>query len=210
MSGPAGLIGPNAILQLLPAIEKRQGAEAVHRMLARAGIEAVPDGTAMIPESDAARLFRQLRIEMPDRAGEIATEAGRRTADYILANRIPAPAQSVLKWLPPGLAARGLSRAISRNAWTFAGSGQFRAITPWLFEIADNPLIRGEAGTAPLCVWHAAVFERLYRVLVAPEVVCTEVRCAAVTGEGICRFALCRSAAEIVTPRRMAPSRAGA
>lgn len=210
MSGAAGLIGPNAILQLLPVIEKLQGREAASGMLARAGIANVPDGSAMIPEADAAALFRELRIALPDQADEIAAEAGRRTADYILAHRIPALARHALEWLPAGLAARALCRAISRHAWTFAGSGQFRAITPWMFEIADNPMIRGEVGNAPLCAWHAAVFERLYRTLVAPDVVCTEVRCAAVTGEGTCRFALCRGAAVTVIPWRMASLRGGA
>ena len=210
MSGAAGLIGPNAILQLLPVIEKLRGKGTAQAMLARAGIHGVPDGYAMIPEADAAALFRELRIALPDEADAISAEAGWRTADYILANRIPAPARRVLEWLPAALAARALSQAISRHAWTFVGSGRFRTVTPWLFEITDNPMIRGEACHAPLCAWHAAVFERLYRVLVAPDVVCEEVCCAAAAGEGPCRFALCRGAAKSVTPRRMAPSRTAA
>lgn len=210
MSGEAGHIGPNAILQLLPAIGEKRGAEAAGGMLERAGIATVPDGTAMIPESDPARLFRQLRFEMPDEAGVILAEAGRRTADYVIAHRIPSPARRVLEWLPAGLAARALSGSIYRHAWTFAGSGRFRAITPWLFEIADNPMTRSEAATAPLCVWHAAVFERLYRRLVAADVTCTEVRCAAVTGKGSCRFVLLRGANQTATPRRIASARAEA
>ncbi|MEM1431648.1 MAG: V4R domain-containing protein, partial [Pseudomonadota bacterium] len=39
----------------------------------------------------------------------------------------------------------------------------------------------------PLCHWHAAVFERLFRVLVSPESSVTEVACCAM-GAPACRF----------------------
>jgi anaerobic magnesium-protoporphyrin IX monomethyl ester cyclase len=127
----------------------------------------------------------------PARAATLSAQAGTGTADYILAHRIPAPVQTVLRALPPGPSAWILSRAIAKHAWTFAGSGRFRVVTPWCFEIADNPVIRGEAAPAPLCHWHAAVFERLYRVLVSDAVRCRETACAA-CGDPVCRFDLSR------------------
>jgi len=187
-----GLIGPNAILQLLPVLEREGGPERVARMLAGAGVSAVPDGSRMIPEDDAARLHRLLRREAPGAAPALAAEAGRGTADYILAHRIPKPAQRLLKALPPSLAARLLATAIARHAWTFAGSGQFAARDPWRFDIVDNPLVRGETSSVPCCAWHAAVFERLYRVLVARDCRCRETRCGAQPGEGACRFEIVR------------------
>lgn len=182
------LIGPNAILQLIPVIEALGGPERVEAMMARAGVFGLPDGTRMIPEGDAARLHRQLRLEEPDMAPRLAAEAGRRTADYILANRIPGPVRLVLKILPPGPSARALSHAIARHAWTFAGSGEFRVVTPWTFEIRDNPIIRGEISERCLCDWHAGVFARLYAVLVDPSATCREVDCGAKGRGHLCRF----------------------
>lgn len=188
----AGLIGPNAVLQLLPLIERVGGQERVAHMMAEVGLFTIPDGSAMIPEGDAARLHRQLRVEEPQLAPRLAAEAGRRTADYILAHRIPKPVQAVLRCLPASLAAQALSQSIARHSWTFAGSGRFRAFSPWRFEIDDNPLVRGESCSHPLCDWHSAVFARLYEVLVAPDVQCRETSCGAQTG-GACMFSLSRS-----------------
>lgn len=187
---PIGLIGPNAVLQLLPVIERLGGVERVAQMLVRAGLITAPDGTQMIPETDAARLHQLLRQEEPDLAPTLQAEAGRRTADYILANRIPRPVQAALRLLPPRPAARLLSQAIARHAWTFAGSGQFHALDPWTFEIAHNPLIRGEVSTTCLCHWHVAVFARLYGVLVSPRCRCEETCCAAQPGVDRCRFVI--------------------
>lgn len=192
-AGPeAGRIGPNAVLQLLPVVERVGGRQGVDRLMAGAGLASVPDGSQMIPEGDAVSLHRQLRRQEPALAEALAAEAGRGTADYILAHRIPRPAQLLLRALPPRLAAPLLSRSIARHAWTFAGSGRFRAATPWRFEIADNPFVRGESSDTPLCAWHAAVFERLYDVLVAPGCRCLETACGAQGGNGRCRFEIVR------------------
>jgi len=182
------VIGPNAILQLLPQIERIGGEARVAQMLAEAGVLEVPDGSHMIPERDAARLHQVVRRHAPDMAAQLTAEAGRGTADYILAHRIPTVAQRILKALPASLAARSLARAIAKNAWTFAGSGDFRVISPWCFEIAHNPIVQGEHSDLPLCHWHAAVFERLYRVLVHPSARCVETTCCAVGRDATCRF----------------------
>jgi len=188
----AGLIGPNAILQALPVLDDLLGRDGRRHMLSRAGIAEVPDGTEMIPEALAARLHRQIRLDVPEAAARVSVAAGVATADYILANRIPKPAQIVLRILPAGPAARVLSRAIARHAWTFAGSGQFTVRDPWRFEIVNNPLVRGEAAPGCLCHWHAAVFARLYQVLVAPGCTCREVTCGAQGAGARCRFEICK------------------
>lgn len=187
-----GLIGPNAILQLLPVIERWGGASSVAQMLADADLAGAPGGTGMIPEVDAARLHRQLRHTASDHAPRLAAEAGIRTADYILAHRIPKAVQFGLRALPARAAAGMLSGAIRRHAWTFAGSGRFHVLDPWMFEITDNPLIRGETSGTCLCHWHASVFERLYQSLVSPRSRCQEVICGAMKGQGACRFQLWR------------------
>ncbi len=173
-------------------LERHEGAERAAHLLADAGLAGLPDGEHMIPEGDAARLHHRLRLEFPARAPDLARAAGFATGDYILAHRIPRAAQAVLKLLPPPLAARALSTGIARHAWTFAGSGTFRVVDPWTFEIDHNPLIRGEHGPAPLCHWHAAVFERLYARLVHRDVRCVETRCGAQPGSHTCRFEIVR------------------
>ncbi|MBS0560426.1 MAG: bacteriochlorophyll 4-vinyl reductase, partial [Proteobacteria bacterium] len=67
--------------------------------------------------------------------------------------------------------------------------GQFAAAAgkPTVFELRRNPLCAGEHAEAPLCVWHAAVFRRLFQALVSPRATVQESACAA-CGAGACRF----------------------
>jgi divinyl protochlorophyllide a 8-vinyl-reductase len=186
----AALIGPNAILQLIPVLDHSVGEQARKALFLQTQTE-IPSGDHMIPEGDAARIHQGLRAAFPRQAAGLCAQAGRATADYIITHRIPAKAQILMGFLPANFAARALSHAIARNAWTFAGSGRFRVISPWEFEIADNPVIGGESSDNPLCHWHCAVFERLYRRLVSPDVICRETACAA-SGADACRFVLRR------------------
>ncbi|MEO1138130.1 MAG: bacteriochlorophyll 4-vinyl reductase [Pseudomonadota bacterium] len=190
----AGMIGPNAVLQMLPQIKKIGGDQLVTRMLWSAGITHVPDGTQMIPEGQAARLHRLLRKEEPELAPALAAAAGRNTARYILVHRIPKPVQVILRVLPAHAAAHLLSRAIAKHAWTFVGSGKFERLNAWTFQITNNPVIRGETSDKPLCTWHAAVFEKLYRALVHKSCRCVETSCCALRKNSACEFriSMCR------------------
>lgn len=179
------------MLQLLPVVQERLGAARVGPLLTLAGLAGPPDGTAMIPQGEAVRLHRALRAAEPVAWPALLAEAGARTADYILANRIPAPARGLLRLLPAGPAARLLSAAIAHHAWTFAGTGRFRTVDLWTFEITGNPFVQGETSAHPLCVWHAAVFEELYGALVDDRCRCREVQCGAqARSGGVCRFAV--------------------
>lgn len=188
------VVGPNAAIQLIDALRLATDPETVERILATAG---VPEWGAsppekMIDERLAATLHRESRAALdPDRSRAILTEAGSRTGDYILANRIPAFARAMLKALPSWLASRLLARAIAAHAWTFVGSGRFSSSRAdgLVFEIADNPFCAGESSAEPLCVWHAAVFRRLYQALVSPGTTVVETHCRA-RGDACCRFAL--------------------
>jgi divinyl protochlorophyllide a 8-vinyl-reductase len=53
--------------------------------------------------------------------------------------------------------------------------------------MTDNPLRAGERAAAPVCAWHAAVFECLFRALASPRVQATETACEA-AGDGCRRF----------------------
>ena len=187
-----GLIGPNAILQYLPVLDDTFGKDARQALLAKAHVDRIPDGTVMIPEGDAVRLQQQIRLRAPVLAPDLAAQAGEATADYILANRIPKPVQTVLRLLPRRVAAQLLSRAIAAHAWTFVGSGEFTVKSPWVFEIRSNPMVHGEESETPLCHWHAAVFQRLYRALIDPRLICEETSCAAQPGSDVCRFEFVR------------------
>lgn len=185
----AGLIGPNAILQLMSVLDRHEGRAMRDLLFEAAGIGPPPPDAGMWPEHEAAALHRMLRQALPDRADGLLRLAGEATADYILAHRIPRLAQGAIRALPGPLGARVLAAAIDRHAWTFAGSGRFRIASrrQLVFELAGNPLIRGEVAPHPLCHWHAAVFERLFRRLVWPRAVVEELACAA-AGAPACRF----------------------
>ena len=113
---PASRVGPNAVIQLAAALRDRLGEQATNELFTRAGqhryLVDPPDD--MVDEKVAAGLFGCLFAALPAAtAAAVAAEAGKRTADYILANRIPGPAQTLLKSLPPtfsGTAADGRHR----------------------------------------------------------------------------------------------------
>lgn len=196
MSLPIGgaKIGPNAILQLIPVLEDAAGPDAVSHVLAMAGVFELPDPAAgLIDEAPAARLHQAMRVEMPEVAPMLAREAGWRTGGYILDHRIPRPAQIVLGMLPARISAPMLAKAIEKHAWTFCGSGVFRLARSWppVFEIADNPVVRGEHSETPLCHWHAAVFERLFSTLCGHSWRCVETTCCAQSANA-CRFEMTR------------------
>lgn len=158
-------IGPNAILQLLPVLDDACGRTGRDRLLS--GIDLPPPDAGMWPEAACRAAHLAVWQGCGDQAGAILARAGQGTADYILAHRIPGPAQTLIRALPASLGARLLTAAIARHAWTFAGSGRFgiAARAPLTLEIADNPL----SFPGHPCHWHAAVFARLYQTLVWPR-----------------------------------------
>lgn len=159
--------------------------------MAAAGIFDPPADDGMMPEAPAARMHQALRAIEPELAPALAWAAGERTAQYIMTHRIPSAAQALLRVLPARLAGQLLAKAIAKHAWTFVGSGRFSMDGPLCFVIADNPIVRGEQSEHPLCHWHAAVFETLFRTLVDQELRCVETTCCA-AGADACRFAFNR------------------
>jgi divinyl protochlorophyllide a 8-vinyl-reductase len=115
--------------------------------------------------------------------------AGRKTADYLLAHRIPRAVQVLLKLLPPGLAAPLLTAAILSHTWTFAGSASVAALRgrPLRIALTGCPICRGAAAQTSACGYYAATFETLFRTLVAARASVVEVACEAV-GDPSCIF----------------------
>ncbi len=188
----AARIGPNAILQLVPVLDRAIGNRARRGLFVEAGVALPPPDAGMLPETEVVRLHRSLWFWLPTLAPDILRQAGLSTADYILANRIPLLAQRAIRLMPAPLAARVLARAIAKHAWTFAGSGQFNVegSRPLTLAIRQNPLATGTPNHAS-CHWHAAVFERLFSTLVWPAVQVSETCCCA-AGDPLCRFILTR------------------
>jgi len=189
-----GRIGPNAITRVAEVLRARRGEAAAAALFGRAGLlpYLTQPPEAMVDETEVTRLHQVLRDSLGSVAArEVAREAGTRTADYLLAHRIPRPAQAVLKRLPAPLAARMLLSAIRGHAWTFAGSGSFvaQAGHPVVLSITHNPMCRGSRLDEPGCDFYAATFERLFRVLVHPAARAIETHCEA-CGDDCCRFEL--------------------
>lgn len=182
----AGMVGPNAVIQVSGALRDTFGQDRARAVFAKAGLcrlfDHPPD--RMIDEALAGKLLAELWCSLPTADARcIALEAGRRTADYVIAHRIPLAVRYLLALAPSRLAAPILLRAIQRNAWTFAGSGECKVLlSPRLIiEIKKNPL------AVPDCAWHSAVFERLFCRLVARNTRVRHTNCCG-HGDAVCRF----------------------
>jgi len=187
-----GRIGPNAITRVAEVLPVFVGSRTTGQLFEAAGLadylQHPPQG--MVEEAEVSRLHTVLRARLgDDLAAQVARRAGLRTADYLLANRIPKAVQTLLRALPAALAARVLLTAIRRNAWTFSGSGVFvaKAGLPCVLTIAGNPLCKGVSATEPSCSFYAATFERLFRELVHRDARVVETACEA-CGAAACCF----------------------
>lgn len=187
-----GRIGPNAVIRLAEALDAVESKAVTLRLFNAAGFgaHAVAPPDDMVPEGEVSALHRQLRNELgPKRAASISWIAGLRTADYLLANRIPGPVQRLLRLLPKRLSAFILLKAIGAHAWTFAGTGRFswsigRPIT---LQFEDCALCRADHSIQPCCQYYAATFERLFQELIDADTRVAETGCIAAGAEA-CRF----------------------
>ncbi len=191
---PAGRIGPNAITQLAAALLEGRGPAEQRLVFEHAGLAhylADPPGQ-MVDEREVAGLHQALVLRFgPAAARSIAAEAGRRTGCYLLAHRIPRPAQRLLRCLPAGLAARFLLAAIRRHAWTFAGTGHLlvQPGRPYQLTIKGCPICRRLSASEPACDFYVGALQLLFRQLVHPLATVQETACAA-AGAPACRFIL--------------------
>lgn len=187
-----GRIGPNAVIRLAEALDAVESKAVTRKLFIAAGLEpyVLNPPQAMVPEEEVTVLHRHLRSDLgPGRAASVSWIAGQRTADYLLANRIPKPVQRLLKLLPRRLAAFTLLKAIGAHAWTFAGSSHFtwKMGRPITLRFEDCPLCRWDHSAQPCCSYYSATFERLFRELINPDATVTETACIA-TGADACSF----------------------
>lgn len=192
----AGVVGPNAILQTVASLRAHSGdtlAVLALQLATGRTLATLPEHP--VDEREAAALMRTVRARCGDDADEVLRDAGRRTGDYLLRNRIPRAVQQLLRLLPAAASSWLLWRAASRHAWTFAGSGRFSYQVHWSLRtgtfvelrVADSPLCRSYRAPVPQCAYYAGAFERLQRAVVGDRFRVREVECATSGGEG-CRF----------------------
>lgn len=186
-------IGPNAITQVQAALTDQLGADVCRWIFTRAGLtrHLADPPTEMVPEEDVMRLHAELDRALPRAdAARIGIDAGRRTAAYLLEVRIPRLAQLGLRGLPKSTAAWIFTRAISRHAWTFGGSGRFSATRDaggLVLLIDDNPACRNLLAQDPRCHYFTETFRCLYAAILGEPVQVVETECEA-AGAHSCRF----------------------
>lgn len=186
-----GRIGPNVLIQTAHALSDRLGDDVAERLLFQSTAHGLADlPQQMVEESKANALVRAVHdaYGLPF-ARSVMRESGRRTGDYLLANRIPKPAQWLLPLLPNEMALRVLLTAIGKHTWTFAGSAHVHitAGDPAAITIQHCPLCAGQQSTEPMCDFYAGTFGRLAQALLGPKGWAEEVACEA-RGDSACRF----------------------
>ena len=181
-------VGPNAITQTSRALTALVGFEMRNRVFAHAGLgwmgNREPDQRVRAETVNALNAS-VLAVLGRQTAELVLGEAGVRTGHYIIDNRIPGLAKTLLRLLPRRLALRLLLMAVARNAWTFAGDATVETGRDWIV-IQDNPICLGKAGFSG-CVWHHRVLETLFHTLVSPDVTVVETHCIG-QGDPFCRF----------------------
>lgn len=192
--GAGGMIGPNAIVRMAQALTAREGPDGCRRAFAAAGIARHLDNEPqrMVDEMDVARLHRAVYDQLgAAAAAQISREAGQRTADYLLAHRIPLLAQRLLSMLPRPWSAGIFANAIARHAWTFAGSGAFAYVVDngLRLRIRGAPVSRLLETHEPACHYYSATFERVFSAVLGPGVQVVETECEA-SGAPACLFHL--------------------
>jgi divinyl protochlorophyllide a 8-vinyl-reductase len=168
MSTPSR-IGPNSIIQTVGVLESRYEKPATENLLKKIGqgylINNLP--SEMVEESKFHSLVTALQKELGDQAtAGILKESGERTAKYLLKVRIPGPFQTIVKLLPAGIAFKLFLFAISKNAWTFAGSGEFS------YGSKPSPFIKVKVTYPSLPVvgnFYLGTFDALLKELVNPR-----------------------------------------
>jgi divinyl protochlorophyllide a 8-vinyl-reductase len=189
-----GFLGSQAVTRIIEEVERQIDLDAANQLLSDARIDRIPAWNKPVPEGRVAALHQAIRRRHPEKAECICRNAGRATTDYLLGNRISVRAQELIKKAPQTVAMWLVTRSAMMNARHFGGSGEFIIQSSTVFELRSNPVLLGETSASPVCHYHAAAFERMYQLLVDPDLTCRETACEAM-GDDACRFEISRTAA---------------
>jgi len=191
---PTYLMGSNAMAHIIKTMEDNFGTgETIDFFIASRLSQYLSHPLAgRVHEEDVCRIHQHL-IETYglSHAKTLSWQAGQKSADYLLKNKISKPLRFILKRLPIRWSITLLLREISNHAWTFVGSGVFtyqvfKSIT---FYIESNPICRGIRASEPICDYYAAIFEGLFKNLIHPSIVVKELGCEA-QGDPSCSFSV--------------------
>lgn len=182
-----GFLGAQSVIRIIEEVERQIDLDAANQLLSEAHFDRIPAWNEPVPEGRVARLHQAIRRRHPEAAVRICRNAGRATTDYLLSNRISLRAQELMRKAPQGLAMWLVTRSAMLNARHFGGSGEFIMQSSAVFYLRFNPVLLGETAASPVCHYHAAAFERMYQVLVDPDMRCRETACEAM-GYDACRF----------------------
>ncbi|GAB4200846.1 MAG: bacteriochlorophyll 4-vinyl reductase [Roseiflexaceae bacterium] len=188
------MIGPNAIIQTVAALERLHSPAQAAELCRHAGhseyITRLP--VELVDEQDFCDLVGALFADYPRaEALRVLRRSGEQTGEYILRNRIPRPLALLLPRLPRALSLRLLLPAIRAHAWTFAGTGRFayRLGRAPVLTLSECVACRGLHASEPLCDYYCGAFETLLRALIDPRIRIRETACIA-QGAAECRFAV--------------------
>lgn len=168
---PHGRIGPNALIQTVRALQEQYNEATLLAILQQSGQEYLlhRDPAGMVQEQEFAALVTALAAQLGVSAARaILHRSGQLTAAYLLHYRIPRPFQRLLKPLPQRLALKLLLWAISKNAWTFAGSGHFA------YKVGKTSRLTVTSHIQPVaaaCGFYGGTFEHLIHVLINPKAI---------------------------------------
>lgn len=194
-------IGPNSIIQTLAALRERFGEERMRELLSGCAstrwIDEPPDAT--IDETAFREMVDALnrRLGM-DELHDTMLRSGRRTAEYVLAHRLPPAVGWLVKFLRKGPGPMLLLQAIALNARTFGESGSYRFGTrPVLHvEVANPVLCSTPALAAAVCRYYRGAFERLFEVLIDPSTILVQERCQA-DGAPACVYRITKGVSDV-------------
>lgn len=162
-------IGPNSIIQTFNALQDRYDESKAKEIFKQAGHEKYIGNlpSAMVPEAEFHALVKTLVAAIGEKASaEILMDSGERTAAYLLRVRIPGIFQSLVKLLPAKMGMKLFLWAISKNAWTFAGSGEFS------YAVNEKPKIQVNVTYPSLptvASFYGGTFTHLLRTLINPN-----------------------------------------
>ncbi|NTW50297.1 MAG: bacteriochlorophyll 4-vinyl reductase [Chlorobiales bacterium] len=162
-------IGPNSIIQTFNALQDRYDESKAKEIFRKAGHEKYIGNlpSTMVPESEFHALVKTLVAALGEKASaDILKDSGERTAAYLLRVRIPGIFQSIVKLLPAKMGMKLFLWAISKNAWTFAGSGAFS------FAVDQNPKIQVNVSYPSLptvASFYGGTFSHLLQTLIGPS-----------------------------------------
>lgn len=175
-------IGPNSVIQSLEAVEALEGVDARAAVARATGWAERALPTAMIPEAEFVAMVAAIRGHLPpSRAEAVLREAGYRTATYVKTHRVPGVVRAVLPYLPTRVGLGLLLWMFQKHAWTFAGSGAFRAegAYPGRIVLEGCPSCRPDADPPAglrAGAYYEAAFEGLLR-LAHPHIRVEETQC---------------------------------